>query len=671
MKLLRPSCATMAVFLCFIGGTLRAKAVFDATEGYYTDDFSDNSGISLEQNIKVGHPLIPGVKVSLLEWCWGQPYLDEDNSLYTQFSDPGATHNLTQTFNETGEPADEKVRLWQEEFLAGSQLVLDPSVSTTTVGPRRARLANYAYRPAVEELNGQFMARGPYQTGLLSRQEYTATFKSFYCDDPGCVKESNPADMTGVDIATLDVFHGIRLASYDLKLRGYNGGQCGTGGGFACEYSNSPVSLEFKIPDPIPAWKGYEYRVQISMSETGAVSCSPFCTATLWLDSLKVMAKGRPILAEDYVCTGDCAPGERPCGPICVPVELPCGADTATYFAGAGTYLSPVFDSLSENTIWSRIAWNVDQQTPTIKPKAPIGIKWRVGNSPDPATWLANPLWFTWTLPMRATDVPGDCPEQPGIMPDDGSTSLYAEGDPAKALTGRYFQYAVDFTGQYANERYPPEADSPSARQLHDAVGPDLNAMKVCYTPSAGRIISNTVCASQLRNWRMATYETDVSTGGRVQVDVLDQNNVPLFANIPAQFSLTGLDPKEYPCLRLRATIDNEGDPNKRPRLLSWRLEWDVISTPLQLDRNSISLKAGGAVTITIVLPVMLEGALTVHDVTGQLIKEIGRGPMMAGLNNWSWDGTNHKGHAVAPGVYFVTLNAGDIRQVRTLAVVP
>lgn len=671
MKLLRLFSAALAVFLCLPGKAPRAKVIFDATEGFYSDDFSNNSGLSLEKNITVGHPLIPGVKVSLLEWCWGQPYTDKTEGLYTPFSDPGASGNLTEIISPTGQPTEEKVRLWQATFLAGSQLVLAPSVSVTTFGPKN-RTGDFAYRPAVEQINGQFMARGPYQTGLPARQEFTATFSAFYCDDASCDPTSNPSDTTGVDIGTLDVFHGIRLASFNLKLRGYSSKTgCGTGGGFSCESAPSPITLEFKVPDPLPAWKGFEYRVQISMSGTGGVSCSPFCTATLWLDSVKVMAKGHPIQAQDFVCAGDCAVGEKPCGPLCIPIELPCGGDTATYYSGAGTYLSPVFDSLSENTIWNRVLWDVYQNILGLVPKTPIGIKWRVGNSPDPSTWLANPLWFTWTLPMLARNVPvADC-GQPTTMEDQGEYALYADGDENKALTGRYFQYAVDFTGQYANERYPPEQDSPYIRQLQQVSEPELNSMQVCYTPAAGRIISNTVCASQIRSWRMATYEADVSSGGKVQVDVLDQNNVPLFANIPPQFSLAGLDPKEYPCLRLRATIDNEGDPDKRPRILSWRLDWEVISTPLQLDRNSISLKNPAPVTATVVLPVMLEGALTVHDVTGQLIKEIARGTLMPGLNNWTWDGTNQKGEDVVPGVYFITLKAGDVRQVRTLAVMP
>lgn len=670
MKLLRFFCASLAFFLCLPGEAPRAKVIFDMTEGSYSDDFSDNSGLSLEQNITVGHPLLPGVKVSLLEWCWKQPYSDKPEGLYSPFSHPGASHNLTEIYNPTGEPTAETVRLWEKKFLAGSQLELAPSVSTTNFGPK-SRSGDFAFRPSVEQINGQFMARGPYQTDLLSRQDYTATFRAFYCDDAGCDETKNPSDATGVNIATLDVFHGIRLATFDMKLRGYStkSAACGIGGGFSCESAISFFTLEFKVPDPLPAWKGFEYRVQISMSGTGGILCSPFCTATLWLDSVRIMAKGRPIQARDYVCTEDCAPGERPCGPVCVPIELPCGGDTATYYGGAGTYLSPVFDSLSEETVWTKVLWEVDQEISLQKPKAPVGIKWRVGNSPDPSVWMANPLWFTWTYPMLALNTP--CPEQPIIMPDQGEYALYAEGDESKALTGRYFQYAVDFTGQYANERYPPEQDSPDTRQLHEAVGPALNSMEVCYNPAAGQIISNAVCASQLRNWRVATYEADVSTGGNIRVDVLDQNNVPLFANIPPRFSLTGLDPKEYPCLKLRATIDNEGDPDKRPRLLSWRLDWDVIATPLLLDRNSISLKGAGSVTVTMVLPVMLEGALTVHDVTGQLIKEIARGALMPGLNNWTWDGTNQKGEKVVPGVYFVTLKAGDIRQVRTIAVMP
>jgi len=50
--------------------------------------------------------------------------------------------------------------------------------------------------------------------------------------------------------------------------------------------------------------------------------------------------------------------------------------------------------------------------------------------------------------------------------------------------------------------------------------------------------------------------------------------------------------------------------------------------------------------------------ALTVHDVTGRLIRRLEDCPRSAGRHVALWNGADSRGHTVPAGVYFVRLNA-------------
>ncbi|MEK7766357.1 MAG: FlgD immunoglobulin-like domain containing protein, partial [bacterium] len=251
--------------------------------------------------------------------------------------------------------------------------------------------------------------------------------------------------------------------------------------------------------------------------------------------------------------------------------------------------------------------------------------------------------------------------------------TLYVDGlaaSPVKA-TGRYFQYEADFTGNYANARNPPEDSYPNIRALHDVVSPKLRQTRIYYRPARGMVISGSVSPSQLRNWKSVSYETDLTAGGAVQVDVLDENDVPLFSDVPSGFALEGLDPRHYPRLRLRGFVDNGGVDTKRPVLLSWKLSWDILTEPLMADRNSLSVSRGELLTLTVVLDAAREGVVAVHDASGQLLRTFARGTIPAGVSRWTWDGRNESGVRAAPGVCFVSLAAGPVRKIKSIAVLP
>jgi hypothetical protein len=50
---------------------------------------------------------------------------------------------------------------------------------------------------------------------------------------------------------------------------------------------------------------------------------------------------------------------------------------------------------------------------------------------------------------------------------------------------------------------------------------------------------------------------------------------------------------------------------------------------------------------------------LTVHDVSGRLVRQLESGPRKAGFHTARWDGSDGRGHIVPAGVYFVRFSAG------------
>jgi flagellar hook assembly protein FlgD len=50
---------------------------------------------------------------------------------------------------------------------------------------------------------------------------------------------------------------------------------------------------------------------------------------------------------------------------------------------------------------------------------------------------------------------------------------------------------------------------------------------------------------------------------------------------------------------------------------------------------------------------------VSVHSVSGRLVRRLVSGVLPAGAHSTAWDGLDEEGHAAASGVYFVHLAAG------------
>jgi hypothetical protein len=68
--------------------------------------------------------------------------------------------------------------------------------------------------------------------------------------------------------------------------------------------------------------------------------------------------------------------------------------------------------------------------------------------------------------------------------------------------------------------------------------------------------------------------------------------------------------------------------------------------------------------------PPIADARVTVHDATGRLVRELGRGPAGGGLTIWEWDGRDTGGRKIAGGVYFARLTGGHSAEARMVRLV-
>jgi len=76
------------------------------------------------------------------------------------------------------------------------------------------------------------------------------------------------------------------------------------------------------------------------------------------------------------------------------------------------------------------------------------------------------------------------------------------------------------------------------------------------------------------------------------------------------------------------------------------------------------------ATTVAFTLPTPGRATVTVHDAAGHLVASIADGVYPAGPTRIEWDGTDAGGRAVASGVYFCRLRAGETTRTRKMVLV-
>jgi hypothetical protein len=69
-------------------------------------------------------------------------------------------------------------------------------------------------------------------------------------------------------------------------------------------------------------------------------------------------------------------------------------------------------------------------------------------------------------------------------------------------------------------------------------------------------------------------------------------------------------------------------------------------------------------------LPATMQARLTIHDVSGRIVRVLADGVMAAGRHEFTWDGSDHHSRRVASGVYFFSLEAGATAETRRMVMV-
>jgi hypothetical protein len=91
-----------------------------------------------------------------------------------------------------------------------------------------------------------------------------------------------------------------------------------------------------------------------------------------------------------------------------------------------------------------------------------------------------------------------------------------------------------------------------------------------------------------------------------------------------------------------------------------------TLPTEFSVDQNYPN-PFNPSTNISYSLPVRSEVELTIFNIMGQTVVTLKQGNQSAGEHTVVWDGNNESGHAVASGVYFYRIIAGDNVQSRKM----
>jgi uncharacterized repeat protein (TIGR01451 family) len=90
---------------------------------------------------------------------------------------------------------------------------------------------------------------------------------------------------------------------------------------------------------------------------------------------------------------------------------------------------------------------------------------------------------------------------------------------------------------------------------------------------------------------------------------------------------------------------------------------------PVYTDKNYIEINKGDRVTINFKAPGDGEASIVVHNISGELIKNVLKEKVTAGYHSAQWDGTNNAGKKVSRGVYFVLVKQGEWKVMKRVVV--
>jgi hypothetical protein len=337
--------------------------------------------------------------------------------------------------------------------------------------------------------------------------------------------------------------------------------------------------------------------------------------------------------------------------------------------AGAGIYLSPAFDSLSPNTLWSAVSWKLDLNADAKGVRTPVELDWRIANT-------------TTGFLMSSTIFDS------GVVPGTEDGSVPVPG----GVKGRYFQYRALLSSWDQNTVNPPPPASGAdaclryGLQYDGSLQPRVRRFGVAYLPDAGQFVSKAIQPAKLWRWGRVTYRKDDGLGGTVVCDILDADGSVVLSNVASGDSLSAVDPGRHPGIRVRFMLNRNGVAGAAPYVDWFRVTYSPLRGCLAVDHNAIRLsyEEGAAVRFCTAQTGMVD--VRIHDAAGQLVKRLFHGELKAGdICQKTWNGTsdpggrapstcalgdaNVRGSQVAPGLYFITVTTPAGRETARLAV--
>lgn len=264
-----------------------------------------------------------------------------------------------------------------------------------------------------------------------------------------------------------------------------------------------------------------------------------------------------------------------------------------------------------------------------------------------------HPAGGAWSI-IEVVDSVGDVGKYCDIAVDKEGKPYIAYYD----ATNDFIKYAVrDQSGwQVDTASNPLSADPPYRGKWLSICIDDDDLPIIAFQTSTGE---NVKCIKQLTNpnkdWKSYfTYEAgilgnygtavDIDNLGRVMISFYDETNGIL------RHALIERLPQNW-----------DGITHKSP-IITGIKEDKPFETPaasfISITPNPIADKT----TIRYSLPYAANTHISVYDVTGQKVKTLVAGKMLAGIHEISWEGLDDSGQSVSAGVYFVRMKANDFQ---------
>ena len=675
--------AALVAALGWVFASLGSAGVhMDVLRGVWRDDFTDLSGLAVNQQgttaAPAGFTIDSGIQT--LTWPSG------GTGLLQQFTAPGAQIDSTLTVGNP-ESSAEYLTLYNARFDPGGSLVF-PTECVSWAGPRCNGQPDHTLSGiAVSE----DLINVPLNAGNGLPLVGWDTDIAFHVPCPVlngkpidyiyCHASINPADGTP-NPPDMSLFLGQPLLS-GLSLTGLvpNRGYTATfvAGAYLMAHINhtGTAYLMFEIRDntakaaagSVTLYEGQFFTnnipVQVGPNPPGCgVDFNTLTTVSVHLDP----AKNLPGHTWDLRAYGEVdkrAPGTNLGCTHCTmlgPVWLT---------ADEGTYVSPVFDSLSNATRWDSICWVADTSTLYVdNPVSPLAKG--VPLTPVRLSYAANNT-SSANLPVTFTVTHGG----EGVAGVIGMNMVTNSCNPIHdaaggSVTGRYFQWSARLLGRVASALLDSDLAPGPGALYFGALRPFLKQIAVRYYVCAARAQSRRIAPTSVRHWGAVDYVAEKpSPGATVRVDVLTSDGTVLLSNVAPGASLESINPYSYPSLVLRAVIESDpADCAKRPILRAWQVTWEPLVDVLEITCNGIRPALGEECHMQIRMDRAGSALVEVHDAAGQAVKVLLDENLPAEARMVSWDGRNRVGDLVAAGVYYVVAKVPGGRRVKKLAVI-